>query len=155
MSSSFLPHEGSRTALAIATVVLLSACCFAALGGGESSIVADQTHMKAQRRVVQNSGYSVHEMQDANGIMVREFVSPGGKVFGVSWQGPVRPDLQQVLGSYYDQFMRSAPTRRTHGPVNISVPGLVVQTGGHARALMGHAYIPEMVPNGMNPGDIR
>jgi len=155
MSSSFLPSKGSRFAIAIATLLLLSACCFAALGGDESSIAADQAHMKAQRRVVQTSGYTVHEMEDPNGIIVREFVSPEGKVFGVSWQGAVRPDLEQVLGSYYDQFMRSAPTRRTHGPVNVSVPGLVVQTSGHARALMGRAYIPQMVPNGVNLGDIR
>ena len=155
MSRSFPLNERSRIGFLIASVVLLSGCCFAALGGDESSIAADQTHMKAQRRVVQNSGYSVHEMQDLNGITVREFVSPEGKVFGVSWQGPVRPDLQQVLGAYYDQFMRSAPTRRTHGPVSISVPGLVVQTSGHARALMGRAYVPEMVPSGVKPEDIR
>ena len=155
MSRWSLPNESSRSVLAIASIVLLSTCCFGALGGDVDSVVADQAQMKAQRRVSQNSGYTVHEMQDSNGIVVREFVSPEGKVFGVSWQGPVRPDLQQVLGTYYDQFMRSAPTRRTHGPVNISVPGLVVQTGGHARALMGRAYIPEMVPNGVNLGDIR
>jgi hypothetical protein len=94
-------------------------------------------------------------MQAESGTLVREFVSPQGKVFGVAWQGPVKPDLQQVLGSYYDEFMKNAPQRRAHGPVTIEAPGLVVQFGGHMRALTGRAYVPEMVPDGVRPEEIK
>src|SRR5438874_1346274 len=95
-----------------AFTILLSASCFAALGGDINSVVADQAQMKAQRRVTQTAAYSIHEMQSQAGT-VREFVSPGGKVFGVAWQGQTLPNFQQVLGSYYDQFIKSAPRRRT------------------------------------------
>ena len=155
MSSSFLPNEGSRVALAIASVVLLSGCCFAALGGDEISIAADQAHMKAQRRVSQTAAYALHEMQDANGVTVREFVSSQGKVFGVAWEGPSRPDLQQVLGAYYAQFTKNAPARRAHGPVTIQAPGFVLQSGGPQRALSGRAYVPEMVPGGVSAEEIK
>ena len=155
MSSSSFPKKSSRIALAVASIVLLSTCCFGALGGDESSVVADQAHMKAQRRVSQTTAYALHEMQDANGIVVREFVSAQGKVFGVAWEGPSRPDLEQVLGAYYAQFTKNASARRAHGPVSITAPGFVLQSGGHQRALTGRAYVPEMVPTGVSIEEIK
>ncbi|HWC17942.1 MAG TPA: DUF2844 domain-containing protein [Terriglobales bacterium] len=128
---------------------------FASLGGDVTSVQNDQAHMRAQRRVVQNVAYAVHELQTETGTTVREFVSSNGKVFGVSWQGPVRPDLQQVLGSYYQEFLRAAPTRRAHGPVTIETPNLVIQSGGHMRALTGRAYVPAMVPSAVRTEEIK
>jgi hypothetical protein len=133
----------------------MSCSTFAALGGDVSSIQADQAHLRAQRRVIQGSAYSVHEMQTDSTTVVREFVSPAGKVFGVSWQGPTRPDLQQVLGDYYSEFAQMAPTRRKHGPVTIRTPNLVIHSGGHMRALTGRAYVPAMVPADVRPEDIK
>lgn len=134
---------------------ILSASAFASLGGDVSSVQDDQAHMRAQRRVIQNAAYSIHEMQADSGTIVREFVSPAGKVFGVSWQGPIRPDLQQVLGAYYQEFLRAAPTRRAHGPVTIQTPNLVIQSGGHQRALTGRAYAPAVLPNGVKLEEIK
>ena len=142
-------------AFLITIAFLTSISCFASLGGDAASIEADQAHMRAQRKVTQTNAYTVHEMQAETGTVVREFVSPQGKVFGVSWQGPVRPDLQQLLGSYYDEFARSLPTRRAHGPVTIQTPNMVLQSGGHMRALTGRAYVPEMVPQGVRIEEIK
>jgi len=139
----------------LAAVFVLSGCAFASLGGDLSSVQDDQAHMRAQRRVIQSTAYSIHEMQVDTGTTVREFVSPQGKVFGVSWQGPVRPDLQQVLGSYYQEFVRAAPTRRVRGPVTIETPNLVIQSGGHMRALTGRAYVPAMVPSTVKTEEIK
>jgi hypothetical protein len=111
--------------------------------------------MRAQRQVTQNSGYAVHEMRAETGTAVREFVSAEGKVFGVAWAGPVRPDLQQLLGSYYEEYQKSAPTRRAHHPVSIQTPNMVIQFGGHPRAITGRAYIPGMVPPGVRVEEIR
>jgi len=134
---------------------LTAISCFAALGGDVNSIVADQTHMRAQRRITQTNAYAVHEMQADTGTVVREFVSPEGKVFGVTWEGPVRPDLPQLLGSYYDEYARSAPSRRSHHPVTIQTPNVLVQFGGHQRALTGRAYVPQMVPQGVRVEEIK
>jgi hypothetical protein len=140
--------------LLAALTILLSSSCFAALGGDVSSVVADQAQMKAQRRITQAAAYSIHEMRSPTGT-VREFVSPQGKVFGIAWQGQSLPNFQQVLGSYYDQFIKNAPRRRTHGPVTIQTPGLVIQSGGHMRALTGRAYVPEMVPSNVKMEEIK
>ena len=144
-----------RSFLLCLIVSAFSYSAFAALGGDVTSIQADQAHMRAQRRVIQNAAYTVHEMKSESTTVVREFVSPDGKVFGISWQGPTRPDLQQMLGNYYSEFAAARPTRRMHGPVTIRTQNLVIQSGGHMRALTGRAYVPAMVPAEVRLEDIK
>jgi hypothetical protein len=136
-------------------MIAMTVSSFAALGGDVSSVQADQAQMKAERRVTQNASYTLHEMRAQTGTVVREFVSPQGKVFGVAWSGQAIPDLKQVLGAYYDQFASNAPRRRVHGPVSISTPEFVIQSGGHQRALMGRAYVPGMIPDGVKLEEIK
>ena len=155
MFRAFPGRNRFQHALFLTAVLALSGCAFASLGGDLSSVQDDQAHMRAQRRVIQNAAYDIHEMQVDRSTTVREFVSPQGKVFGVSWQGPVRPDLQQVFGAYYQEFLRAAPTRRAHGPVTIETPNLVIQSGGHMRALTGRAYVPAMVPSNVKIEEIK
>ncbi|MBV9145067.1 MAG: DUF2844 domain-containing protein [Acidobacteria bacterium] len=137
--------------------ILISMCAsaaFAALGGDATTIQADQAHMRAQRQVAQNVRYTVHEMKAETGTTVHEFVSPAGKVFGVSWSGPVHPDMQQLLGTYYEEFQHFLPTHRVHGPLVIRTGNIVLESGGHQRALTGRAYIPAMVPEGVSLEEI-
>ncbi len=141
--------------LAIAFSVTFSASSFAALGGDAASIQDDQAHMKAQRQIRQATGYTVHEMQAETGTAVREFVGPDGKVFGLAWGGQSHPDLKQLLGSYYDEYLRSVHPGRAHHPVTIRTPNIVVQFGGHQRALVGRAYVPGMVPSGVRIEEIK
>ncbi len=148
-------RPNKRNAFLIVCLGALSTACFAALGGDLASIQADQTQMRARREVAQAARYSMHEMRTESGIMVREFVSPAGKVFGVSWQGPTRPDMQQLLGSYYDEYRRTLPTRRTHRPITIQTGNVILQSGGHQRALFGRAYIPELIPDGVRLEEIQ
>ena len=150
-----LKHKPNLCLSMIAFSIILPVSSFAALGGDVASIQADQAHMRAQRQVTQATGYTVHEMKAETGTTVREFVSSEGKVFGVSWSGPTGPDLPQLLGSYYGEFQQSAPTRRAHHPVTIDTGNVVVQFGGHPRALTGRAYVPGMVPSGVRIEDIR
>lgn len=123
---------------------------FAALGGAEDSVVADQVKFEAQRRVVPERGYSVHEISRDDGALIREYVSPAGKVFGVSWKGPSLPDLSQLLGSNFAEFKNSLhpkPGRRRVAVVHNS--DLVVESTGHTRAFYGRAYLNSMLPNGV------
>lgn len=136
-------------------LVLTSASSFAALGGDVSSVQSDRAHMRAQVRITPKAAYTLHELQAQGNVAVREYVSPAGKVFAVAWSGPTRPDLQQVLGSYYPQFKQAVDQRRARGPINIKLPGLVVQMGGHQRALRGRAYVPEMIPDAVSPQEIK
>ena len=56
-------------------------------------------------------------------------------VFAVSWQGPDLPDLQQILGRYFDTYVNALNSRDgVSGPGTVALPGLVVQSAGHMRA---------------------
>jgi len=92
-------------------------------------------------------------------VVLREYVSPSGNVFGVAWQGRTHPDLHQVFGAYYDQYVQAVKAQRAqrhgHGPLLIQQPGLVILIGGHMRALTGKAYLPQSLPAGMRAEEIR
>src|SRR4051794_24934387 len=101
----------------VLTVVCATLPAFAALGEDVSFIASDQAHFKASVRTVAHQFFSVEEMQTPAGTRVRQFVSPAGTVFAVSWQGSA-PDLQKLLGAYFEEFEASAnsvPSRRGRG----------------------------------------
>jgi hypothetical protein len=127
----------------------------AALGGPEATVEADRLQVAGTARVLRSPAYTVHELQTPSGTVVREFVSPAGTVFGVAWQGPTMPDLRQVLGAYFEPYAQAATQRRAHGPLTVAQPGLVVHSGGHMRAFVGRAYIPQAVPPGVDAAAIK
>jgi hypothetical protein len=131
----------------------------ASLGGDLTSVQNDQAKMQGSLRTSSNDSYDVHEIQALSGVVVREYVSHSGIVFGVAWQGRSHPDLRQVLGGYYDRYVQAVQTqraqRRAHGPLLIQQPGLVVQMGGHMRSLSGRAFLPQSLPAGIRPEEIR
>jgi hypothetical protein len=138
------------TTLFAACPGLLVPECFGALGGTEASVAADQVRLRAARRVLSEAGYTVHEISSGDGTVVREYVSPAGQVFGVSWKGPAIPDLSQLLGSSFAEFKSSihpAPGRRR--AVTVRNSNLVVESAGHARAFFGRAYLTSMLPSGV------
>jgi hypothetical protein len=132
---------------------------FAALGGDVNSVQTDQAYMRASIKTTAGQAFTTHEIKTPMGTIVREFVSPSGRVFGVAWRGPSVPPMQQILGSYFQQF--SAGVQAHHAayvgrsPLNIQQPGLVVQSSGHPRGYFGRAYVPEMLPQGVTPDQIR
>jgi hypothetical protein len=141
--------------LALALIVMAVPAC-AELGGTISTIQADQLKMGASRQVTSTSGYQLHEMQSPQGIRVREYASPNGIVFGVTWNGPWMPDLRQLLGPYFNQYMVAAQGKKAaRGPVSIQLPGLIVERGGHARSFFGRAYVPQMIPQGVTADAIQ
>ena len=127
----------------------------ASLGGVEATVQADQQQMAATQRVLRPGPYTLHEMQTPTGTTVREYVSPAGMVFGVAWQGPAMPDLRQLLGPYFQNYVGAVTQRKARGPVVVEEPGLVVHSAGHMRAFVGRAYIPEALPQGMSADSIR
>ena len=131
---------------------------FAILGEDASSVQADQAHINAGLRVTQRAAYTLHELRSSTGMVIREFASPGGKVFAVAWQGPWQPDLKQLLGSHFEEFQQVAEAQKpggVHGPLLIQQSGLVVELGGHMRSFRGRAYLTGQVPAGVREEDLR
>ena len=161
---TILPRWMRRASSAVVCVTLVmlgrTLPAAASLGGDVSTVQADRLHMQGAVIQVTTTGpYTIHEMRAASGTSVREFVSPGGTVFGVVWQGPFMPDLRQVLGAYFDPYQRAAQAaqarRSGHGPLLIHEPDFIVEQSGHPRAFFGRAYVPQLMPAGVLADVIR
>ena len=143
------------TSVALVSLAV-SAPAAATLGEDVSLVRADQTQMQGTLRITNTAKFAVHEIHVPSGTVVKEYVSPAGMVFAVSWKGPWLPDLQQVLGRYFEQHAAAAKTKGGGpGPRVTQQPGLVVQSGGHMRAFFGQAYVPQMLPRGVLAEDIQ
>lgn len=158
VTSSQARRFGLRGLAAVAALVGCTVPALASLGGNVSTVETDRVHMNASARVTSAAQYDVHQIQAPGGTVVNEYVSPGGKVFAVAWHGPFPPDMQQILGSYFQQYSAALQAREKHfghRPLNIQQSGLVVQTGGHMRAYFGRAWIPDLLPQGVKADEIQ
>jgi len=157
----FQPRASCTWLRLMAVFALVAASCHparASLGGDRTSIRTDQTHMNARIHVNSAGTYEVHAIQSPGGTVVNEYLSSTGKVFAVAWHGPFMPDLQQILGTYFQQYSSALQAQEHHfghWPLNIQQTGLVVQTGGHFRAYSGRAFVPAMLPAGIKAENIQ
>ena len=121
---------------------------WAALGDDVTSVDSDLKVLGGQRRVVFNVGYNMHEITTPAGGVVKEFVSPQGRVFGISWQGNSMPNLQQLLGSYAAEVQQAPRTQivRRRGVV-IQTGDLVFTSSGHMGSYQVRAYLLSLVPD--------
>lgn len=144
--------------LAAGVLVGQAAClpAFATLGEDASTVENDRVQMKAQLRTTSVAGYTVHEIRTPTNTLVREYVSASGKVFAVSWNGPVLPDFRQTLGRYFDEYHSNASAPRV-GRRHLSIQGsdLVVHSSGHMRAFYGSAYVPSLLPPNFSVDNIK
>lgn len=146
-------------ALATLASLMLPFSASASLGGNIASVKADHAVLKGTLKSTTQANYSVQQIRTPNGVVVREYASPSGNIFGVSWQGPTRPNLRQILGPYFAEFTKAVSPkmrfRLIRGPVRIQTNGLVVEMGGHMRWYVGRAYVQQMIPAGVRQEDIR
>ena len=150
-----------RTLFHIAALLLLGMPlpALAVLGGSVDSIRADQVLLQASLTVTATGPYSVHELTSPLGMVVREYVSPQGTVFAVSWHGPFLPDMKHLLGDYFGQYSSAVRQQRERqvgrSSLNIHKPSLVMQSAGHLRAYSGRVYDPGLFPTGVSISDLR
>jgi len=156
--SEFKPARILGITVALLILVLTSPAV-ASLGGSGDSVQDDQVRMQAKVRTTAAGAYTIHELTSSLGTVVREYVSPAGRVFAVSWEGPFQPDLRQILGSYFGQYSLAANEQRENqprrSPLKIRTPSLVFESIGHMRAYFGRAYDPRLLPPGVNADELR
>lgn len=140
--------------IASTAALLLPMVCHAALGGAPAT--AAQPSSKALRATAQTSPYSVHESRTADGVTIREYATPANIVFAVTWQGPTRPDMQALLGSYFPNLVAAAgQSAHGTGPLVSSNGELQVESVGHQGAFAGKAYVPRLVPANVDVGALQ
>jgi len=136
----------------VGTLALLSPIvCYATLGAAPSA--ASGAPQPALRAAVASGAapasqpYSVHVSQTSDGVTVREYASTSNVVFAVTWQGPTRPDMRALLGSYFPNFVSAGERKaRGTGPLIGSEGDLQIESVGHQGAFAGRAYVPRLVP---------
>jgi hypothetical protein len=119
-------------------------------------VASDREHLHGELRSTLGDRFSVHEITSADGTTVREYASPAGLVFAVSWQGPFVPDMAHLLGSYFPEFQEAGRSpARPRRPLAARTEHLVVEMGGHMRAFHGRVYLRGDLPEGVSESDVR
>lgn len=144
---------------AVTTVLGLLAAipAYASLGGGRDSIDIDRRHLSAKISATAAATHTVHVLTMPNGEVVREFARSDGTVFAVTWRGPARPDLRQLLGPHFDTVQADNVLpggRRTRRPLAVRRPDFEMTSGGHPGAFWGAAYLPALAPPGFSVKDL-
>jgi len=159
-----LSRETKSPFLRDAVLVLIGTACLltaapaqAALGGGYDSVEADRAHFAARLSSSGSGVFTVHTLNLNNGV-VREYTRSDGMVFAVTWQGPGRPDLRQLLGGYFTTFQSDnvlQRDRRARRPLSANHSDFVVRTGGHSGAFFGAAMLPRVAPAGFSASELK
>jgi uncharacterized protein DUF2844 len=143
---------------ALLVLVLVSVPAWAGLGQPEASVTSDQLHMKSEHRVQQFQAYKVHGLANTEGAVVREYVSPEGTVFGITWHGRSTPDMNQLLGSYVNNFetaTRDQTQIRQRRGITIKTNDFVYTNFCRMGVCSGSAYAPKLVPSNVSVEVIR
>jgi hypothetical protein len=133
----------------------------AALGEGSDSIQRDQMRMASSvRRQATALRYQVHTLSTADGSSVQEYVTPGGRVFAVTWHTRYKPDFEKLLGVHHLTYVSLAREAAAARPgiqrhLNLSRGDLVVHSQGFLNTFFGNAYLLSLLPEGVTPDEIR
>jgi hypothetical protein len=143
---------------ALLSVALLPALAHATLGQAPSLPAPAKTAARSlDASSTPASAYTVRESTTSYGLTVREYVLPSNVVFAVTWSGPVRPDMRQLLGSYFPNFATRSDAGHSLGTASRfeRSGALVLQSSGHAGDVSGKAYVPRLVPANVDAGALQ
>jgi hypothetical protein len=146
--------------LALAIAALAPLACYATLGAAPATrthtVAAARSSLQAAATPSPAAGaaaapaaaqYTVREANDVDGVTIREYVLPTDVVFAVTWHGPVRPDMSELLGSYFANFVNASDGRaRGIGPMVQHNGDFHIESAGHTGYFFGKAYLPRLVP---------
>lgn len=142
--------------LGVSLAISSQAC--ATLGEPANSVAKDRKALSAkQSSSTPGAKFSVQEITSDNNV-IREYIAPSGVVFGIAWSGIAHPDLAPLLGSYTSAYQKVArQTARKPGRRNVRMQadGIVVEKWGHMGNLKGKAYLPALIPQGVNANEIK
>jgi hypothetical protein len=120
---------------------------WAGLGDDVSTVDSDAQVLGGKHVKVAKVGYDLHQITMTDGSVINEFVSPAGKVFGVSWNSRSMPNLSQLLGSYLANFQQGRRTQVVpRRSITIEGDNFVFTSSGHAHFFRGRTYVPGLIP---------
>ncbi|MFM0499319.1 DUF2844 domain-containing protein [Paraburkholderia caffeinilytica] len=155
-----------KIVLAVSALVPLAS--YAALGSAPGAGVASTStpaSASASKSLLRSTAsgsssasavYTVRESRNADGVTIREYVLPTNVVFAVTWQGPVRPDMTALLGSYFQTAVSAAENRaRGTGPLIERNGDIQIESVGRPGSFFGKAVLPRLVPANVRADDLQ
>ena len=159
---SRLTIKSSGLGLACAIVCsasVLSTPAMAALGaapnmGAQQGASAPAAGTRQLQAALPATTYTVWTSVLPTGTVVQEYVNASGQVFALSWQGRLLPDLDSFLGTYAGEYQQAVDQKQSSGQRNAFVStnktNIVISSHGRMGNFKGHAYLPALVPPGLN-----
>lgn len=144
--------------IAMLAAMLLPLTSHATLGAAPGASSSSPTMLRATPQSAASSStgsanataaapYTVRESRDANGVTIREYVLPSNVVFAVTWEGPIRPDMTALLGSYFPNYVSAGESRaRGTGPLIEGNGDFRIESAGRLGHFFGMAYLPRLMP---------
>jgi hypothetical protein len=145
--------------IALTLAALCPLASYAMLGsapGANTRAAAAVRSLSQPAAATATTSYTVREAVGSDGVTIHEYVLPGNVVFAVTWQGPVRPDMSALLGSYFPNFANANDGRpRGTAPLVRHDGDFHIESAGHAGYFFGKAYLPRLVPAGVQVKDLQ
>lgn len=137
-------------------LAMASLPAWASLGEYEGSVNLDQQVLHGTVREEVHTGYKLHQIMTSDGAVVREYISPEGKVFAISWHAHFIPNLQQLLGSYFPRVQQAAQAKVQRGaPLVIRTADFIYFSAGRMGDFHGSAYVPGLSPKNVTAEVVR
>jgi hypothetical protein len=137
-------------------IMAMSVSAHAVLGERAPASTASR---KVRQMAAVRSQQTLNYVTEDGPFGIKEYYQvAGGPVFAVSWRGQAHPDLSKLLGSYWPEVQQAFSSQRppSRRPYNrYTTANVVVEKAGVMGNLSGRAYIPSMLPPGVDPEDFQ
>jgi len=128
----------------------------AALGGDVGSVMHDHAALGLSPAVTSTANFDLYEGQAGDGTRLREYVDRSGRVFALSYQAAVRPQLAALLGSYASRKRDSVGARqRSRHLLVINDPDFALTVVHMGRGWRMQADLPTAIPAGVDRSELR
>ena len=136
-------------------ILLLSLPIFAQaeLGGNLASITQEQKTFGSSLTYSPQSNYTIYIQSISPDLVIKEYVSSSGNIFGVAWKGSTLPNFQILLGNYYSNYLSAQ--QQNPRSVFLQDNNLVIESSGVMGGYIGRAFLPKQVPTGLAPTAIQ
>lgn len=144
--------------IAVAASMLAATMAHAALGSAPGAPSLTGNHLTQSEEAVRTptvQSYSAQDSTTQGDTSVREYVGADGSVFAVRWRGAFMPNMSDLLGAYFPQYVSTPPATNSTSLRLVRGTDLVVESTGHMRAFAGLAYVPSKMPVGVTPKSLK
>lgn len=138
----------------ITGALLATRLAFAGLDAAPSALPAARVQAIAATTTA-GAAYKDIARTLSTGTVVHQYVDSSGAVFAVSWSGPFKPDLKELLGRHFDTLKDRGARKGNRARTEVDTGELVVEESGHMGAFEGHAWLPSRLPAGFDTKEMK